>query len=270
MLFDSHCHLNDNLLFSQVEEVIAEAKNNEVGIMICVGYGPEANRRALELAHRYSFVYAAIGFHPEIASQISDADWQQLRTNLSDPRVVAIGECGLDYYWDKTYRLEQIDVFKRQITLAKEFKLPLIIHMREATEDTFTILQENKPLDLPGVMHCYSGSVESMFRFIDLNMNISLAGPVTFKNAKVPKDVAKAIPDARLMIETDSPYLSPMPYRGKTNEPKHLKYICNEIALLRNMTYEQVEKITAYNATRLFNINLLSINGKNDNAEADE
>ncbi|MDD3126292.1 MAG: TatD family hydrolase [Candidatus Izemoplasmatales bacterium] len=267
MLIDSHCHLNDNLLYSQVDDVVHNAKINEVGVMICVGYGPLANKRALEIAHRYPFIYAAIGFHPEIASELLEADWLQLEADLTDSRVVAIGECGLDYYWDKTHSDIQKTVFTRQISLARTHKLPLIIHMRDATEDTYTILKNNKPSDISGVMHCYSGSVESMFLFVDLNMYISLAGPVTFKNAKVPKEVAKTIPDARLMIETDSPYLSPVPLRGKTNEPKHLRYICEEIASLRGITYDQAKKITAMNAIKLFNINSKIIS---DGCEIDE
>jgi TatD DNase family protein len=254
MLFDSHCHLNDRTLYPKAKEVIDQARENDVGIIVCVGYDREANRLALEIAHTYPDVYAAIGFHPEIAHLVTEEDWAILEAVLEDPKVVCLGEIGLDYYWDKTHKTEQIAVFKRQIEIANRRNLPIAIHMREATGETYDMLKAIKRTDLSGVMHCYSGSVESMRLFIGLDMYISLAGPVTFKNAKTPKEVAMAVPDARLMIETDSPLLAPMPFRGKENGPQYLRFICSEIANLRNTTYEEIAKITTANAKKLFRI----------------
>lgn len=258
MLFDSHCHLNDGKLYPIFNQVVREALENDVGWMVCIGYGPEANRRALEISQQYPNVFAAIGFHPEVAHTITEQDWETLEMQIKTHKIVAIGECGLDNYWDKTRKTEQVAVFKRQIQLAIKYDLPLIVHMREATQDTYEILKTEKPLSLKGVMHCYSGSVESMFQFIDLNMNISIAGPVTFKNAKLPKEIAAAVPDARMMIETDSPYLTPHPNRGKDNGPQYLKYICAEVASLKGMTYSEVAEISTKNSTKLFRIDLNS------------
>jgi TatD DNase family protein len=256
MLFDSHCHLNDDKLYPRATEIIADAETRGVKRMVCIGYDPEANRRAMELAERHPSVYAAIGFHPEVAHEIREEDWIELEWNLKNPKVVAIGECGLDYYWDKTHKPEQMAVFRRQLELAEKVRLPVVIHMREATEDTWEILKSHGAAGLRGVMHCYSGSVESMGRFVDLGMNISLAGPVTFKNAKLPKEVAAAIPDARIMIETDSPYLAPMPYRGQDNRPGYLPEIALQVARLRGIPVEVLTDLTSRNASRLFGIPL--------------
>lgn len=256
MIFDSHCHLNDDLLYFQVDQVVQNAISHDVGWILCIGYDRIANARALELAERYPFVYAAIGYHPEIAHTIQEEDWTILSAQLKHPKVVAIGECGLDYYWDKTHQEEQIAVFTRQIKLANELRKPLVVHMREATEDTYEMLKKHKLPDQSGVMHCYSGSVESMNRFLALNMNISFAGPLTFKNAKTPKEVAFAVPEARMMIETDSPYLTPHPFRGKPNGPEYLSYICQQLADLKGMTYEEAAQITVRNTAKLFQIDL--------------
>jgi TatD DNase family protein len=256
MIFDSHCHLNDDLLYPQIENVIQDAIHHDVGWILCIGYDRTANARAIEIAERYPFVYAAVGYHPEIAHTILEEDWTILTTQLKHPKVVAIGECGLDYYWDKSHKTEQIAVFIRQIQLANDLQKPLVVHMREATEDTYESLQKHKLTDQAGVMHCYSGSVESMNRFLALNMNISFAGPLTFKNAKTPKEVAFAVPEARMMIETDSPYLTPHPFRGKPNGPQYLSYICQRLADLKGMTYEEVAQITARNTAKLFHIDL--------------
>lgn len=256
MLFDSHCHLNDDKLYPHAAQIIAEAEARGVTRMLCIGYDPQANLRALELAARHPSVYAAIGFHPEVAHEIKEEDWIELEHYLKNPKVVAIGECGLDYYWDKTHKPEQLAVFQRQLELSRKMNLPIVVHMREATEDTWEILKNQGSTELRGVMHCYSGSVESMRKFVDLGMNISLAGPVTFKNAKLPKEVAAAIPDARIMIETDSPYLAPMPFRGKDNRPEYLAEIALQVANLRRIPLEELADLTYRNASRLFGIPL--------------
>lgn len=254
MYCDSHCHLNDDKLFPQADALVREAATAGVDRMICIGYDTAGNRRALELASRFPSVFAAIGFHPEIAHSVTEEDWIEWEGALRHPKVVAIGECGLDYYWDKSQMDAQKIVFRRQLVRAGELGMPVVVHMREATEDTWSILQESGRGPLSGVMHCYSGSVESMRRFLDLGMYISLAGPVTFKNARLPKEVAVAVPEGRLLIETDSPYLSPMPFRGKDNQPAHLPYICKAIADLRGISAEALARITTDNALRLFSM----------------
>jgi TatD DNase family protein len=255
MLFDSHAHLNDPKLIDRVEEIVDRAKKNKVDKITCVGYDYDSSMLAIELANQYDCLYAAIGIHPSEAAQFNiDLSW--IEENLSNPKVVAIGEIGLDYYWDKTFKEEQKELLINQIKLANRLKKPIIIHMRDATKDTYDILKEYKEFDTLGVMHCYSSSKEAMKQFIDLNMYISLAGPVTFKNAQTPKEVALEISLDNLLVETDCPYLSPTPYRGKTNEPRNVLYIAKEIASIKGVTLEEVMKKTYRNTCKLYNIEM--------------
>ena len=173
---------------------------------------------------------------------------------LTNDKVVAIGEIGLDYHWDKSPKDVQKEVFRRQIQLAKEVNKPIVIHTRDAMADTIQILQEEKASEIGGIMHSFSGSVESMNIMLKENFYISLGGPVTFKNAKTPKEVAKACPLDKLLIETDCPYLTPTPYRGKRNEPAYVHYVAQEIADLKEMSYEQLTKQTFNNACTLFRL----------------
>lgn len=252
MFIDTHCHLNDDVLYVKLEETILEARRQGVSKMICIGYDKLSSIRALEIAKNNPGIYATIGFHPTNALDVTEEDFLWLEQNLSHEKVVGIGEIGLDYYWDATYKEKQKEVFLRQIALAKKYHLPISIHMRDALEDTLNILREQQSDDLQGVMHCYSGSVESAKEFIKLNMYISLAGPVTFKNARVPKEVAKEVLFERLLIETDSPYLAPHPFRGKENSPALLPYVAKEIASLRNISVEEVAMQTMKNALNLY------------------
>lgn len=254
MFFDSHTHVNDPLLFDRAEEVIQAAKQAGVEGMLLIGYDLPSCERALELAGRFDGVYAAIGFHPTNASTVTEEDLDWLVKQLSNPRVKAIGEIGLDYYWDATNKETQISLFKKQLDIAYEHHLPFSVHMRDATEDTLRVLQTYKHKDHKGVMHCFSGSVESAREFIACNMMISLAGPVTFKNAKVPKQVALEIDLKNLLIETDAPYLAPHPYRGKQNEPKYVGLVAAEIANIKGIPVEEIAFETTTSAKKLFHI----------------
>lgn len=254
LLIDSHVHLNDGTIYPRVSEVIADAMKEAVGEFVCIGYDRFFSERALAIAREYPNVYAAIGFHPECAHEVADADLDWLVATAKDEKVVAIGEIGLDYYWDKSQIEAQKSIFIRQIEIANDLNLPISVHMREAVLDTYLIIKQYKRHDLPGVMHCYSGSPESLTDFLDLNMYISLGGPVTFKNARVPKAVAAKVPLERLLIETDSPYLAPQAVRGKPNEPKYLHHIAREIASIRGLTFEEVASATSENARMLFGI----------------
>jgi len=253
MLFDSHAHLNDEKLINDIDEILERAKKNRVEKIVCVGYDYESSLLAVELANQYDEIYAAIGIHPTEANQF-DIDLSWMAEHLSNSKVVAIGEIGLDYYWNKTYREQQKQLFKRQIEIANQYQKPIIVHMRDATQDTFEIISQTKDDTTFGVMHCYSASKESMQQFLDLNMYISLAGPVTFKNARIPKEIAEVVPLDRLLVETDSPYLAPMPYRGKRNESKNVLYIAKEIANIKNISIEELEKKTFSNTCKLFKI----------------
>lgn len=254
MLFDTHVHLNAYQYKDDVEEVIARAKEAGVSYMVVVGFNEETIEKALELTERYPFIYAAVGWHPVDAIDMTDKHMEWLEQLATHPKVVALGEMGLDYHWDKSPKDVQKDVFRRQIRLAKKVKLPIIIHNREASADIVQILQEEGAAEVGGIMHCFSGSVEIAKQCLALNFYLSFGGPVTFKNARKPKEVVKHVPLERLLIETDCPYLTPHPFRGKRNEPAYVKYIAEEMAQLKEIEYEQLAKITTNNAKRLFGI----------------
>jgi TatD DNase family protein len=244
--------LNSHKFKENVDEVIKRAYDNDVKIIVVVGFDKPTNEKAIEIAEQYDHIYATVGFHPTDAKDIKDADFILLREQLAHKKVVGIGECGLDFYWDKEHIDKQITVFQKQIELSLELDLPLIIPMRDASEATYNVLAEyNK---LKGIMHCYSGSAEMAPLFIDLGLHISMGGPVTFKNGHKPKKVVEAVDLKHLLIETDSPYLSPHPFRGKTNEPARVKLVAEEIAKVKNISYQEVAKVTSANALKLFNI----------------
>jgi len=252
MLIDTHVHLNSTKFSDNLEEVIKRALDNDIKKMIVVGYDTKSNLKAIELAEEYPFIYATVGFHPTDAKDITNDDFQLLYKQLKHEKVVGIGECGLDFYWDKEHIDEQIEVFKKQIELSLELKLPLIIHMRDASEATYNVLSEYE--HLKGIMHCYSGSAEMAPLFINMGLFISLGGPVTFKNGHKPKEVAAQVPLENLLIETDSPYLSPHPFRGKTNEPSRVKLVAEEIARIKKVPYQKIAEVTTNNALKLFKI----------------
>ncbi|MDT9027784.1 TatD family hydrolase [Rossellomorea yichunensis] len=254
MLFDTHVHLNAEQFDEDLEEVISRAREAGVEKMVVVGFDRPTINRAMELIEQYEFLYASIGWHPVDAIDMKDEDLAWIEELSNHPKVVAIGEMGLDYHWDKSPKDVQKEVFRKQIHLAKKVKLPIIIHNRDATQDIVDILREEGAEEVGGIMHCFSGSPEIAQECVDMNFYISLGGPVTFKNAKKPKEVAKEIPLEKLLIETDCPYLAPHPNRGKRNEPAYVKLVAEQIAELKEITLEEVENITTKNAKKLFNI----------------
>ena len=251
MFFNTHTHLNSEQLYNERDMFIERAVKNHVSHLVVAGYDLESSRKAVQIAQEYPFVYATVGISPNDCLNTTDEELCEIEKLLQNPRVVALGEIGLDYYWDEVSRDKQKDIFQKQIDIAKKYDKPIVIHARDAYEDTYSIL---KHAAHRGIMHCYSGSVEMAKRFIDIHFEISLAGPVTFKNAKVPKAVATEIGIDHLMIETDCPYLTPHPFRGKLNEPANVVYIAQEIAKLKNMEIEDVARITAFNAKKMFGI----------------
>jgi TatD DNase family protein len=255
VLFDTHAHLNDEKFNDDREETIARARENGVSYICNIGYNRETIETSLELTRTYDFIYTAIGWHPQDAKTLTDEDlaWIEKLASEED-KVVAIGEIGLDYYWDTSPKDIQQDVFRKQIRLARKLKLPIIIHDRDAHQDILDILREEKAEEVGGIMHCFSGSPEMARQCIDMNFYISLGGPVTFKNAKKPKEVAEMVPLERLLIETDCPYLTPEPYRGKRNESAYVRYVAEKIAELKNISFEQLAEITTANAKNLFHI----------------
>nr|WP_309101568.1 TatD family hydrolase [Fredinandcohnia onubensis] len=254
MLIDTHAHLNAIQYQEDLEEVIERAQSEGVEIIVVVGFDRETITRAIELADTYEFIYATVGWHPVDAIDMTDEDLKWIEELCSHPKVVALGEMGLDYYWDKSPKEIQKEVFRKQIALAKKVKLPIIIHNREATADIIEILEEENASEVGGIMHCFTGSVEVAKQCMDMNFYISFGGPVTFKNAKKPKEVAAEIPLDRLLIETDCPYLTPHPFRGKRNEPSYVKYVAEQIAELKGVTFEEIAQKTSDNAKRFFGI----------------
>ncbi|MBO9131289.1 TatD family hydrolase [Bacillus sp. 165] len=255
MLFDTHVHLNATQFEEDLEEVIQRAREAGVSHVVVVGFDRETILKAMELTEAYDFIYAAIGWHPVDAIDMKDEDLEWIEELAVHPKVVALGEMGLDYYWDKSPQDIQKEVFRKQIRLAKKVKLPIVIHNRDATQDILDILKEENASEVGGIMHCFSGSVETAKECIEMNFLISLGGPVTFKNAKKPKEVAAELPLEKLLIETDCPYLTPHPFRGKRNEPSYVKLVAEEIAAIKGITYEDVAKATSNNAKKLFGIN---------------
>ena len=254
MLFDTHVHLNAEQFNDDLQEVIDRAIAEGVTNMVVVGFDELTINKAIELAEKYDFIHASVGWHPVDAIDMTPEHLDWLKELASHPKVVALGEMGLDYYWDKSPKEIQKEVFRKQIRLAREVKLPIIIHNRDATADIVEILKEENAGEVGGIMHCYSGSVETALECIDMNFYISLGGPVTFKNAKKPKEVAESIPLDRLLVETDCPYLTPHPYRGKRNEPAYVKLIAEEIAGLKGLSFEEIAEATTQNAKKLFGI----------------
>ncbi len=261
MLFDSHMHLNDEKLINNAEKIIERANQKNVVGFICVGYDKASSETAIELANAYDQVFAAIGIHPSEAENYTLDDLKWIEEHINDEKVVAVGEIGLDYYWDKTFADKQKELFVRQIEIANKNGKPIIVHMRDATEDTYELIKKTKNEKTKGVMHCYSGSAEFMNNFIDLNMYISLAGPVTFKNAKRAVEVAQAIDPKNLLVETDSPYLAPVPNRGKTNESMNVYYIAKKISEIKGMDFKELSEITFKNTLKLFNLEKFYLKG---------
>ena len=255
MLFDSHCHLNDEKLLPNVDEVIKSANEAGVTHFLVIGWDKESSFKAVELAETYENVYAAIGFHPENIFDVSEKDFNETLELYKHPKVVAIGEIGLDYHWTKEPEKRELQkkYFIRQIEFANEHKLPISIHNREAFEDCLSILKEHKPL-YGGVMHCYSGSVELLKDVLDLGLYIGLDGPLTFLNSKTPKEVCENVPLDRLLLETDCPYLSPHPLRGTINEPRNLGLVLDEVARLKNLSKKHIADVTFKNTCNLFHV----------------
>ena len=252
-MIDTHSHLFEDEFKEDLNECIERCKLNNVNKIILVGFSFETNDKAQELAHKFDIFYPTAGLHPSEAESSYKDDFARLVDFINNNKIYAIGECGLDYHWRVDNKEYQHELFKLQCELAIKLDLPIIVHSRDASQDTFNIIKSYNG-KLKGVMHCYSGSLEMALEYVKLGFYISLGGPVTFKNAKEPKNVALNIPIDRLLIETDSPYLAPTPYRGKRNESSYVKYVLEEIASIRNINPKELDEITTNNAKKLFNI----------------
>lgn len=254
MLTDTHTHLNAEAFNEDREEVIRRAYESGVTRMVNIGFNRETIPTSLELAEKYDFIWTAVGWHPQDAIDMKPGDLEWIEELCKQEKVVAIGEIGLDYYWDTSPKDVQHRVFREQIQLARKIGKPIIIHNRDAHADVVRILREEKASEVGGIMHCYSGSWEIAKECLDMNFHISFGGPVTFKNAKQPKEVLAQVPLDRLLIETDSPYLTPHPYRGKRNESSYVLLVAEAAAEIKGMTVEEIAEITTNNAIRLLGL----------------
>ena len=252
MYFDTHAHYDSSKFDSDRDAVLSALPANGITLVVDPGDNTERSRRAVALAHQYPFLYAAVGWHPEEAEDWTEDSLSEIRALAADERVVAIGEIGLDYYWDKTYKEKQKMMFRAQIELALELDLPVIVHDREAHGDSLEIVKDYP--SLRGVFHCFSGSVEMACELVKRGWYLGFDGPITYKNAVRSLEVIRAVPMERIVLETDSPYLSPVPNRGKRNDSRNLPYIAAVIAREKEMEAEAVAAATMENGKRLFGI----------------
>ncbi len=261
MLIDTHCHLEMNAFDRDRDETIVRAKEAGVEYIINIGSDREGNIQGLNISREHPEVYSAVGIHPHDAKTFNKELGTEIKTWLKQPKVVAVGEIGLDYHYMHSSKEIQIDTFRKQMVIAKDSGLPIIVHSREAKNDTLQILQEEAS-DISGVLHCFSGDLDMAKKALDLGFSISIAGPVTFQNATKLREIAQFIPDERLLIETDAPYLSPVPMRGKRNEPSFLKYTAQIISDIRGVGITDIARITRLNAMKLFKIKQIPEKGE--------
>ncbi len=253
-IFETHAHYDDEQFDVDRDELLSQMVPAGIGRIVNVGADLEMTRKSIELAEKYPFIYAAAGVHPSDASQLNEETFAWLAKQTKHEKVVAVGEIGLDYYWEKEpdVRANQRYWFRRQIGLARETKLPIIIHSREAAKDTMDIAVDEKIGEIGGVVHCYSYSVEMARDYLNMGMYLGIGGVVTYKNSRVLKEVVQYAPLDRLVLETDSPYLTPTPFRGKRNCSLYLPYVVEAIAALKNVTPEEVMEVTWNNAMKMY------------------
>lgn len=254
MIFDTHSHYDDEAFEKDRDDLLKGFPKKGVGTVVTVGADIATSRAALALSGTYKNVYAAIGVHPNDTGNMSEEDIEWLRVHSSDPKVVAVGEIGLDYYWNEPEPEIQKKWFKRQIALAKEVDLPIIYHSRDAAEDTMKIIRDTKAYECGGVIHCYSYSKEMAKEYVKMGYFIGVGGVVTFKNGRKLKETVETISLEHIVLETDCPYLSPEPNRGKRNDSSNLFYVADEIARIKGVTREEVIEITENNAKRLYRL----------------
>lgn len=254
MIFDTHAHYDDDAFDDDREELLSSLKSAGVGIVVNSGASLDGCRRTIELTEKYPFIYGTLGVHPDEVGELNEETFFWLKEQLMRPKIVAVGEIGLDYYWDKEKREIQKEWFVRQLRLAKELKKPVVIHSREAAADTMEILKAEVSKEISYEMHCYSYSPEMAREYRKMGLYLGIGGVLTFKNAKKLKETVLESPIEYLLLETDCPYLAPVPNRGKRNDSGMLKYVVQELAALKGITPEEAIRITEENARRFYGI----------------
>ena len=254
LIFDSHAHYDDERFDDDRDELLLSMKKQGVGMIVNVGASLESTRQSVKLAEQYDFMYASVGIHPSEIKDLNDLVMEELRQLVMKEKVVAIGEIGLDYYYMEDGKEEQIYWFERQLELARELKMPVIIHSRDAAADTMKIMGKYANQLTGGVIHCYSYSVEQAKEYVKMGFYIGVGGVLTFKNGRKLVETVQAIPLERIVLETDCPYLSPVPNRGKRNDSSNIKYVVQKLAELKGCTEEEVIVATSDNAHKLYHI----------------
>ena len=254
MIFDSHAHYDDEAFKEDRSSLLSSMQANGIGAIVNVGASLESSRSSLALAEAYDFIYAAVGVHPSDTDQLNEENYQELCRMIDEEKTVAVGEIGLDYYWDEPEREIQKKWFVRQLHTAMEKNKPVIIHSRDAAADTLDIMKAEKAWDQGGVIHCFSYSVEIAREYLNRGFYIGIGGVLTFANAKKLKEVAEYAPLSQIVLETDCPYLAPVPNRGKRNSSLNMPYVAELLAEIKGITREETERVTYENACRLYRI----------------
>ena len=252
MIFESHAHYDDEAFDSDRSELLSQCQNQGIEYIVNVSASLGSVKSTLALAEEYPFIYAAVGTHPDEVGELNEENFAWLKEQCRHPKAVAVGEIGLDYYWDKENHETQKYWFRRQMDLAKELELPIIVHSREACADTLEEIKKAHTPKLKGVIHCFSYAPETAREYLEMGYYIGVGGVVTFKNAKKLKEVVKMLPPERILLETDCPYLAPVPNRGKRNSSLNLPYVAEAVAELKGMETEEVIRITNENARKLY------------------
>ena len=254
MIFDTHAHYDDDAFDEDRDRLLSGLREQNVEYIVNVGASMASSKRSVALAEKYPFVYAAVGVHPDEVGELDEEKFLQLKAMAAHEKVKAIGEIGLDYYWDKEKHELQKHWFLRQMELAHDMNLPMIVHSREAAKDTLDMVIAAKPLELKGIIHCYSYSAEQAREYLNMGYYLGIGGVLTFKNAKKLKEVAAYAPLSQIVLETDCPYLTPVPYRGKRNNSSMIAYVAEELAAIKQVSVEEVLRITNENGRKLYHI----------------
>ena len=254
MIFDTHAHYDEKAFDPDREELLASLPGRGVGGIVNVGASPQGARASVAFARKYDYMYAAVGIHPDDVGALDDALLEELRVMAGQPKTVAVGEIGLDYYWDVQPHEVQKEAFIRQLELAKDVDLPINVHSRDAAQDTFDIIRDHHAGTTGGIIHCFSGSVEMAREYVKRGYYIGVGGVVTFKNGKTLKNVVREVPLERIVTETDCPYLAPVPFRGKRNDSGMIRYVIDEIAALKEIPVEEAEEILYANAMQVYRL----------------
>ena len=256
MIIDTHAHYDDDKFDEDRDELIKSLKDGGIDIVVNIGASLDSCKKTIELTEKYPFIYGGLGIHPSDIGDLNEESFKWLSDALNRDKIVAVGEIGLDYYWcdDKAEQKMQREWFVRQINLAKEKKLPIVVHSREAAKDTLDIIKEEKAEEAGGIIHCFSYGKEMAREYLDMDFFLGIGGVVTFKNSKKIKEVVEYAPLEKLVLETDCPYLAPTPFRGKRNSSLYLPYVVKEIADIKKISEQEVIEITRKNALKVYNV----------------